>query len=74
MGKHLDRLSNYHSGRVFEIVKNDDGTFSIWEQCDNYFSLDFTADELIELAEEIIELAKQSKLSPDLKVFQQPTV
>lgn len=62
MGKHLDRLSRYSGGgRVFEIIKNDDGTFSIWECCDNYFSEDFTADELRELAQEIIELAGQSQ-------------
>lgn len=58
VGEHLERLAKDHGGgRVFSIEKNENGTFTIWENCDNYFSEDFTADELRELAQEIIEIA-----------------
>ncbi|MFA6984587.1 MAG: hypothetical protein WC213_00075 [Arenimonas sp.] len=58
MSEHLERLSRYTGGgRVFSIELNDDGTFSIWENCDNYFSEDFTAEELRELAQEIIDVS-----------------
>jgi len=60
MGKHLDRLASWASddGRVFEIEKLEDGTFRIEECCENYFSAKFTAEELRELAEEIIEVSR----------------
>ena len=58
MGKHLDRLSEYiGGGRVFSIEKNEDSTFTIWENCDHYFSEDFTAEQLRELAQEIVDLS-----------------
>lgn len=58
MGKHLDRLGDGNEGRVFSIVKNEDGTFEIWEGCDNYFHEKFTAEELRELGDEIIALSR----------------
>lgn len=62
MGKHLKRLSSgddLSSGRVFDIEKLPDGKFRIYEGCDGYFYEEFTADELRELAQEIIEDAGQ---------------
>jgi len=54
VNKHLDRLSKY---RVFDIDKKQDGTFEIVEGCDQNFSAYFTAEELRELAAEIIALS-----------------
>lgn len=67
----LDRLSFKHR-RVFDIEKNQDGTFDIREMCDQYFYETFTADELRTLGEEIIELSKCSTFptpSDPLKTF-----
>lgn len=55
MPKHLNRLDD----RVFSIEKLHDGTFKVREECDGYYSQTFTADELRELAKEIIELSRQ---------------
>jgi len=67
MGRHLDRLSGadgaLDSGRIFEITKNDDGTFAIYECCDHYFSEKFTADELRELGQEIIDIANSAAVT-----------
>ncbi len=57
MGKHLDALKDGIDGRVFSIKAMPDGTFRIREECDGYFAMYFTADELRELAQEIIEVA-----------------
>ena len=54
MGKHLKRLD---VNRVFNIEKDDDGIFTIWENCYNYFSEEFSGEQLRELAQEIIDLA-----------------
>lgn len=61
MGKHLDRLggdADGHPCRVFSIEKHPDGTFEIWEECDRYFSEKFTAEELRELAAEIVAVSR----------------
>lgn len=58
VSNHLKRLADQSTGRVFEITKNDNGTFRIEECCDNYFSLDLTAEELRELAAEIVALSR----------------
>lgn len=61
MGKHLDRLGGNGTGRIFVIEPQPDGTFQIWEECDHYFAEEFTAEELRELANEIIELSHQGQ-------------
>lgn len=54
MGEHLDRLANVM--RVFDVEKLPNGKFRIWEECDHYFYDDFTAEELRELAAELVAL------------------
>lgn len=54
MGKQLDRLGE--NGRVFSVERLPDGRFRIGE-CDGYFYEDFTADELRELAAELVALS-----------------
>lgn len=56
MGKQLDRLGG-ESGRIFSIEKLPDGTFDIREECDGYFSLRFTAEEVRELAAELVAVS-----------------
>jgi hypothetical protein len=56
MGKHLDRLGDGNS-RVLDIEKLPDGNFRLWEECDHYFYVDFTAEELRELAAELVALS-----------------
>lgn len=38
----------------------EQGMFEIYERCDEYFSVKLTADELLQLAKEIEEMAKGS--------------
>lgn len=49
-------LMNYENGRIFDLVKTETG-FEITEACDQYFSVDLTADELKQLGQELIALA-----------------
>lgn len=42
---------------VFRIDKNEDGTFTIEECCDNYFKCDATKEQLLNLAKQIEALA-----------------
>jgi len=46
--------------RVFSITKRDnkDGTFLFMEMCDDYFGVDLTKDEMLQLSEEIKSLAQ----------------
>lgn len=39
--------------RIFSIEKNTSGTFTLTEECDQYFSIELTASELMQLAQEI---------------------
>lgn len=50
-------LNYLDSERVLTITRNDDGTFNVTEHCDDFFGVDLTADELRELAAELIALA-----------------
>lgn len=56
----LERMSG-NDKRIFEIKKIGDGEFRIREECDNYFADFLTADELEQLGQEIIDLARKSK-------------
>jgi len=49
----LKRLSE---DSVFSIEKTDDG-FKIWEECDHYYDFPCTKEDLLQLAQEIIDLA-----------------
>ena len=50
-------LEVMQESKVFEIEKRDDDYFIIWEGCDHFFSQDLTKDELLALAQELIDLA-----------------
>jgi len=43
---------------VFEIEKEEDGDFYISELCDNYYGANLTKEQLIDLGNELIALAK----------------
>ena len=43
--------------RVFGIVVEEDNTFIMQEQCDNYFEVELTREQLLLLGQEIIDLA-----------------
>lgn len=53
MEKILDRLKE---DRIFGIDKNDDGTFTLTELCDEYFDTKLTPAELMQLTVEIRQL------------------
>lgn len=59
----LDRLSDE---RVFSIEKNEDGTFCIEEDCDNYFAVVLTPEELNRLGDEIKQLANNTQAHSSL--------
>jgi hypothetical protein len=54
----MNLLKKLESKKVFSINKQKNGQFLIEEGCDTYYSVEFTAEELIELAKEIEQLAK----------------
>lgn len=64
MGKHLDRLADGLDGRVLSVEKLPDGNFRIWEECDHYFCLDFTPEELRELAAELVAVTNGDSEAP----------
>lgn len=51
----LQVLENAH---VFEIEKTEQGNFNFTELCDNYYQVELTREMLIDLANELLELAK----------------
>lgn len=53
-----DSLLEYCScERVFAIEKQEDGTFEVFDKCDEAFGVTLTSLELVELGGEIIKLA-----------------
>ncbi len=50
-------LEAIENRRVFKLMKEKDGDFSIMEMCDEEFAVSLTKDELIKLGEEIIKFA-----------------
>lgn len=44
---------------VFNIDKNDDGTFTVTEGCDGCYCVDLSKEQLIKLGEELIALANK---------------
>ncbi len=57
-GPMLDRLGSMIGGdRVFELQRMEEGYFRLEESCDCYYYAELTADELIALANELIEAA-----------------
>jgi hypothetical protein len=54
MGRLLDRLEEAH---VFSVDKTRDGRFNVAENCDYYYDETLTKDELLQLAEELKEMA-----------------
>lgn len=51
----LDHLSNKN---VFRIEKNSDGAFRVTENCDYWYGVDLTKEQMLQLAEEIKALAE----------------
>jgi hypothetical protein len=50
-------LKRMDEGRIFDIQKEKDGTFTVGELCDSFFCETLTVNELRELGQEIINLA-----------------
>ena len=44
-----------HDERVFTIGKRVDGSYGITECCDDYFSEKLTRDQILQLAQELID-------------------
>ena len=57
----LDKLSEE---RIFDVTKNSDGTFNLVEGCDNYFSINLTPAELMQLTVELRQLLKINMPKP----------
>lgn len=55
-GPIMKRLSD---ARVLDILRTDAGKFSFTEACDQYFDLDLTREEVLELAKELEAIANQ---------------
>lgn len=47
--------------KIFDIYAIGDGKFNVVERCDNWLSVSLTKDQLLQLAEEIRELANSDK-------------
>lgn len=52
----MTMLKRLAEDSVFSIEKTDDG-FRIWEECDHYYDFPCTKEDLLQLAQEIIDLA-----------------
>lgn len=57
-GKMLDIVSEL---RIFDVEKQPDGRFEIYECCDLYFSVTVTKEQLIALGQELINLANEEQ-------------
>lgn len=55
------------SCRIFSAKPTSDGNFSIIEQCDDYFEVNLTKEQLLALAQELIDLANATQESPEEK-------
>jgi ribosomal protein L5 len=44
--------------QIFNISKEENDIFKIREGCDNYFSVNLTKEEVLQLAQELIDLTK----------------
>lgn len=58
MSKQLNRLAQERIVNITTYPENP-GLFSFQEACDYYFNLDLTADEVLELAAELIAMVKE---------------
>lgn len=56
--KMLDIVSEL---RIFDVEKQPDGRFEIYECCDLYFSATVTKEQLIALGQELIDLANEEQ-------------
>lgn len=54
----MSMLKRLEEDQVFSIVKDGD-KFRIWEECDHYFDFPCTKEDLLQLAQEIIDLANE---------------
>ncbi len=55
-------LEKIRDERVFEICLSDDNTYvNIGEKCDDFFNIDLTKKEVIQLLDEIKEILNQMK-------------
>lgn len=52
----MTMLERLKEDSVFSIEKTDDG-FNICEECDHYYDFPCTKEDLLQLAQEIIDLA-----------------
>ncbi len=50
-------LHGLEQGRVFSIIPRNDGTFGVFEECDQHFGVELTREQLLLLAKEIEEVA-----------------
>jgi hypothetical protein len=50
-------LRRLEDERVFSVTPMDEGGFYIQEQCDTWFAVELTRDELLALADELKALA-----------------
>lgn len=50
-------LDALHDFRVVSVRGNKDGTFTVCEECDDYYSITLTKEQLIALADELRSLA-----------------
>jgi hypothetical protein len=56
--KVLGPILNRMDERIFCVVKQEDGRFMVGENCDGYYYVLLTADELRQLGNELIEGSK----------------
>ena len=52
-------LQALSTARIFDIERNEDGTFCISEACDHYFWASLTQEQMLMLSDEIRALAMQ---------------
>lgn len=60
-------LKILEDNNVFGILNNADGTFKVFEMCDQYFDLELTANEMMELSREIMDMAVERKELEDVR-------
>jgi hypothetical protein len=70
-GPILDRMGadpTSYDARIFAVDRTPGGTFIVEEQCDAYFRVEITADELRALGQELIDAANSVERTPVVTV------
>lgn len=54
----IERLTSGGENRVLSLESNGDGTFRLREECDGYFLIELSAEDLERLGQEFIQIAR----------------